>query len=393
MILTVIDVETTGFSPNKDRIVEIGIVQRDERGKVLREYETLVDPERDVANTSVHGLSASDLFHAPTFDKVAETVWDFLKTSDMVCAHQFQFDWSMLSAEYERLDCRLPMVNRLCTQSLVGRVWPHLPRRLGALCYEFGIPLTAHRALADARATSALLDRCLDQHRFERLRTVRWPGANFPEACDPFPRGTSAPTAQPILSRLVDQLPSHPGEENLDEYYDLLDEVFADSILEEEEARSLLELAGRLDLSEAQVREAHEQYVAELVRVAQEDGYVSEQEQEHLENVARALEVDTAALGGLTGLNLYPRDLRGKSVCVTGEMRAVLNGRPLGRKEVRALVEEHGMIWKSGVSRKLDFLVARDVRSKSGKGKLAREYGIPIVAEQVFWNWLGVQAR
>ncbi len=393
MIFTVIDVETTGFSPAKDRIVEIGIVQRDERGQVLREFETLVEPERDVSNTFVHGLSASDLIHAPTFDKVASSVWDFLTSSDIICAHNFQFDWRMLCAEFERLECRLPEVNSLCTLTLINRVEPHLPRKLDALCHRLDIPIEAHRALSDARATGELVSRYLEALDLEDLPEVEWPKVTFPIGGQTYSRSQPPPVRQPILTRLMERLPRHPGQSNLDEYYTMLDDVFADSILEDHEAESLVNLAGGLGLGKEQLEQAHHDYLAQLVRVAQQDGFVSEQERDHLNKVAKALGIDDINLRPLDSQSLYPRDLKGKRICITGELKGKLNGRSLSRKELEELVREHGMEWKTGVSKKLDFLVARDVHSKSTKAKKARAYGIPVVAEQVFWNWLGVQVR
>ena len=48
------------------------------------------------------------------------------------------------------------------------------------------------------------------------------------------------------------------------------------------------------------------------------------------------------------------------------------------------------MTVQKGVTKKLDLLVTADPYTQSSKAKKARDYGIPILAEQVFWNWLGV---
>jgi len=43
------------------------------------------------------------------------------------------------------------------------------------------------------------------------------------------------------------------------------------------------------------------------------------------------------------------------------------------------------------VTRELDYLVAADPDTMSGKAKKARSYGIPILAEARFWQLLGIQ--
>jgi DNA polymerase III subunit epsilon len=67
----VVDVETTGLYPSVDRVVEIGVVVTDRWGNVQLEYETLVNPERDVGPTSIHGLTAAMVLKAPRFAEIA----------------------------------------------------------------------------------------------------------------------------------------------------------------------------------------------------------------------------------------------------------------------------------------------------------------------------------
>ena len=65
--IAVVDVETTGLSPRRhDRILEIGIVVIAATGEVEFEYETLVNPRRDVGPTSIHQITAEQLVDAPT---------------------------------------------------------------------------------------------------------------------------------------------------------------------------------------------------------------------------------------------------------------------------------------------------------------------------------------
>ena len=52
-----------------------------------------------------------------------------------------------------------------------------------------------------------------------------------------------------------------------------------------------------------------------------------------------------------------------------------------------------GTSWEKNVIKKLDYLVAVDPDSMSGKAKKAREYGIRIIAEHVFWRMLGVDVE
>ena len=63
--LVVIDCETTGFS-RYDRIVEIAVVTLDPRTfEPVDEYDTLINPERDLGPVGVHGITASMVEAAP----------------------------------------------------------------------------------------------------------------------------------------------------------------------------------------------------------------------------------------------------------------------------------------------------------------------------------------
>src|SRR5262245_64426838 len=71
--IAVIDVETTGIY-NVDRIVEVAILTLDCEGNVCDEFETMVQPLRDVGATWIHGIDAGMLRDAPTFADVAQHV-------------------------------------------------------------------------------------------------------------------------------------------------------------------------------------------------------------------------------------------------------------------------------------------------------------------------------
>lgn len=52
---------------------------------------------------------------------------------------------------------------------------------------------------------------------------------------------------------------------------------------------------------------------------------------------------------------------------------------------------EHGLVVKKRVTKGLEYLVTADPDTMSGKAKKAREYTTTILAEQTFWNMLGIQ--
>ncbi len=142
----VVDTETTGVYPS-DRIVEIALVTISLTGEILDVYETMVQPERDVSASHIHGITTSMVVAAPTFEEIAGDVAVRLHGACLV-AHNLPFDYRMLRNEFERLNAELVVPSGVDTLVATGA-------RLGVACEEFNIDLLdAHSALADATATA-----------------------------------------------------------------------------------------------------------------------------------------------------------------------------------------------------------------------------------------------
>jgi DNA polymerase-3 subunit epsilon len=155
----VVDVETTGLDPRTDRIVEVAVVRCDEHGEVSSEWSSLVQPERDPGPTGVHGITADDLAAAPRFAEVTEALAAQLDGT-VVTAHNLAFDARFLHEEWRRAGVERPRLPGLCTLTLSRDLHPDRADgySLAACAAAAGIDQPdAHRALADARVTAALL--------------------------------------------------------------------------------------------------------------------------------------------------------------------------------------------------------------------------------------------
>jgi DNA polymerase III epsilon subunit family exonuclease len=158
----VLDVETTGLSSDRDRVIEIAVVRCAPDGSFIDEWSTLVDPGRDPGPTHIHGISAADLVGAPTFAKIAEELAQRVEGS-MIVAHNLSFDAGFLSAEYARTPIPLPNQPALCTLQLARHVLPDnggysLAACAAALAIDHP---NAHRALPDTQVTALVLQAIL----------------------------------------------------------------------------------------------------------------------------------------------------------------------------------------------------------------------------------------
>jgi DNA polymerase-3 subunit epsilon len=162
----VIDFETTGFSPAQgDRAVEVGLVLLSAEGQPDGEWDTLLNPLRDVGASWVHGITDDDVQQAPEFGDVAGVLSEMLSGRVLV-AHNLPFDARFLDGEYRRLGHGLGIDGStgLCTQRLAHRYLPGPKVTLEACCERSGIVRrNAHCALDDARATGHLLRHYLER--------------------------------------------------------------------------------------------------------------------------------------------------------------------------------------------------------------------------------------
>src|SRR5687767_9118170 len=79
--LAFVDVETTGASAAwGDRVIEVGVV-RYEAGRVAREYEQLIDPQRRISAgvVALTGISQQMVAGQPTFEQQLDALMDALR--------------------------------------------------------------------------------------------------------------------------------------------------------------------------------------------------------------------------------------------------------------------------------------------------------------------------
>lgn len=146
------DLETTGFLPGVDQIVEIGAV-RFNNGVVEAVFSTLVDPKRDIpeAASKVNGITNDMLAGKPTVDTLLEPFAEFCG-DDIIIAHNANFDAQFLTADITKFESSAATNVIIDTLSMARKVLPGLPNyKLGTLVQHFGIPTTNfHRAEEDA---------------------------------------------------------------------------------------------------------------------------------------------------------------------------------------------------------------------------------------------------
>jgi DNA polymerase III subunit epsilon len=151
--LVFVDVETTGMSYSRGRIIEVAAV-RVENGLITGSFNSLVDPQTELPMfiTGLTGITRGDLVSAPSFYDIAEQLHDLLQGAVFV-AHNVRFDYGFLKHEFKRAGKKFSP-KLLCTVRLSRALYPQVRgHKLQDLIERCDIEVTSrHRAYDDAQA-------------------------------------------------------------------------------------------------------------------------------------------------------------------------------------------------------------------------------------------------
>ncbi len=186
------DFETTGFSPKRDRVIEVAVVTVT-HGTVGSSWTSLINPGDDVelGATHIHGIKRDWIRSAPSFAEVAGTLFSLFDGKVLV-AHNANFDLGFLRSEMSRA--------QLLAKGTLFPHWdtmkaadfaPSLPasRKLVDVAAAFGVEITnAHQALDDALAVAEIVAAVTETIGSSiSFNTFSGPDENF-ESCAPIHR-------------------------------------------------------------------------------------------------------------------------------------------------------------------------------------------------------------
>ena len=158
----VFDLETTGVSPKRDRIIEISALKIGDH-EVADEFSTLINPERDIpyGATQVNHITDDMVAGAPTIDEVLPQFLKFVGDSVLLGQNIAQFDLKFIDRECAAMGLTtldndyadtLPL-SRACLCELHHHT-------LTDLCRHFGIVTEgAHRAMNDCYMTHRVYEK------------------------------------------------------------------------------------------------------------------------------------------------------------------------------------------------------------------------------------------
>ena len=160
----VFDLETTGFNPHHNQIIEIGATKI-EAGRITDSYQTFVNPDGQVPEriTELTGITDSMVADAPSLKDAVEEFLAFVGDAVLV-AHNLSFDLGFIEDKLNRLDkdeiCNPALDTLNLSRALLSDMKSY---KLKKLAKKFNVDLdNHHRADDDAQATAQIFLELVD---------------------------------------------------------------------------------------------------------------------------------------------------------------------------------------------------------------------------------------
>ena len=159
----VVDVETTGLSPEEDAIVQLSAIRYVGKNPV-DQISTYINPGRHIpaSSTKIHGISDVTVINAPDISSLKKSFMDLIDGA-VLMGYNAKFDLNFLDYAFDGALDRVTYIDVL----YMARKFLSLPNyRLETVARSIGVALSGHfhDAVADCTATAAvffhLADRC-----------------------------------------------------------------------------------------------------------------------------------------------------------------------------------------------------------------------------------------
>ena len=170
----VFDLETTGFSPIKDKIIEIGAVKV-EKGEITERFSTFVNPQIPIPFkiTQLTSITDAMVLDAPPIEEVLPRFLEFVGDGVLV-AHNASFDVSFIEQNCRYQDIQ-PDFTSVDTVAMARVLLPTLSRfKLNIVAKALNISLeNHHRAVDDAGATAEIFEKFVEMLAERDIYTLK----------------------------------------------------------------------------------------------------------------------------------------------------------------------------------------------------------------------------
>lgn len=297
--VAIIDFETTGLTPGYDRVIEVSVVRINPGEAPKLVFDTLVNPQRPVSATEIHGITDADVADAPTFPEIAADLVARL-SGCVIAAYNVYFDIKFLDFELSNSghSYQLP---HFCVMYLRPMLGLGKRCKLNDACELEGISFEGeHIASQDALATGDLLVKYLDVVKnrniqtFSDLAKLKKYKFNSSFSHDPLPELDRLDAGENNLFKSRARggvVPAiDPVRVAYGEYWDALKDVVYDLEVAEEELSYIKKIRRSSILSKEQIRMLHAKVFMSAISQFSADKEISDREVLKLRKLSECLQ-------------------------------------------------------------------------------------------------------
>jgi DNA polymerase-3 subunit alpha (Gram-positive type) len=166
------DCETTGLSPEKERMTEIAMIRCDENFEVIDTFEMLINPERVITDKIVEitGITEEMVEDAPKYNEAIPQIHEWFNYNPenkqiIFVAHNAKFDIGFINQAGRDILGKEIVKDFIDTVSVARECFPYWKNhKLETCCKKFGVVNNqAHRAMSDTLALVAVGKRLISE--------------------------------------------------------------------------------------------------------------------------------------------------------------------------------------------------------------------------------------
>lgn len=164
-VVAIIDVETTGINPDKDRVIEFAVQKGLDSNGYSQSWRVNPGIPIPAGASAVHGIYDDDVKDKPPFAALIPVIQKIIAGTDIIVGYNLEFDLRCIASEFRRAGAEpLEISKKLQIDPL--KIWRHFePRKLEDAVRRFvgEEHESAHSAEGDVAATGKVLKGMLKQ--------------------------------------------------------------------------------------------------------------------------------------------------------------------------------------------------------------------------------------
>ena len=155
--MIILDVETTGFNPKRDKIIEVAALKL-KAGKIEDQFSTLINPLKPISTSisRLTGLTQADLKAAPSFQEIEDKLFRFMR-GHRIYGYNVAFDKRFLVKGSKRFNC---FIFKDYLKFVKRRRPNYTDYKMKSVAKKLGIRVNAsHRAINDVNTLWEIMRR------------------------------------------------------------------------------------------------------------------------------------------------------------------------------------------------------------------------------------------